>query len=174
MSTSTDAPAAAAGGARAEITVDSPLWDSTPSAETVVRAAIAAAGESMEAAEVSVVLTDDAAVRALNHRWRGINSATNVLSFPAARPAGEDESPNSAPSLLGDVVVAYETTAREAEAEGKPLLDHLSHLVVHGFLHLLGYDHESDAAAEEMEHLERTILARLGLPDPYDVRDAAD
>jgi probable rRNA maturation factor len=76
-----------------------------------------------------------------------------------------------APRLLGDIVIAHETTAREANAEGKPFADHLGHLAVHGFLHLLGYDHESDADAEVMERLEREILAQLGVPDPYANRD---
>jgi probable rRNA maturation factor len=76
------------------------------------------------------------------------------------------------PPVLGDIVVAYETTAKEARAENKPFDHHLVHLVVHGFLHLLGYDHESDGEAEEMEHLERKILARLNVPDPYGARDA--
>jgi probable rRNA maturation factor len=108
---------------------------------------------------LAVLLTDDAAVRRLNATWRGLDRPTNVLSFPA--PLND---PNGA---LGDIAIAFETTAREATAEHKPLAHHLSHLALHGFLHLLGYDHESDAQAEEMEALERKVLEVLGVPDPY-------
>ena len=111
---------------------------------------------------LAVLLTDDAAIRRLNAQWRGIDKPTNVLSFPPAASAA----PSGAKSL-GDIAIAYETTAREAEDEDKPFADHLSHLCVHGFLHLMGYDHESEAQAETMEQLEREILARLGVPDPY-------
>ena len=107
------------------------------------------------------MLTDDAAIRRLNAAWRGLDEPTNVLSFPARRhPRGG--------RVLGDIVIAYETTAREALAESKPFRHHLSHLAVHGFLHLLGYDHATDDEAEAMERLERAILARLDVPDPYE------
>ena len=121
--------------------------------------------------EVSVVLTDDAAIRALNRHWRQIDKPTNVLSFPATR---RGPMPNGMPRLLGDIVIAYETIAREAAAEHKPLLHHLAHLAVHGFLHLVGYDHDSDEAADEMERLEAKILARLDVPDPYVARPRPD
>jgi probable rRNA maturation factor len=107
------------------------------------------------------VLTDDAKIRALNRSWRGKDTATNVLSFPA--PAGGSAEPRP----LGDVVLARETIAREAVEQRIPAQDHLAHLTVHGVLHLLGYDHENDRDAETMERLEREILARLGVPDPY-------
>lgn len=116
-------------------------------------------------AEISVLLSDDATVRRLNAAWRGIDRATNVLSFPAL-----DHLPPHAPSgplLLGDIVLALETVLAEAEAEGKPLNQHVSHLVVHGCLHLLGHDHHEAACAERMEALERLILAELGIADPY-------
>jgi probable rRNA maturation factor len=113
------------------------------------------------------VLTDDKAIRALNRKWRKKNAPTNVLSFPA--PDG-GASPHP---VLGDIVIAYETTAAESRADDKRFDHHLVHLVVHGFLHLLGYDHESDAEAEEMEQFERKILSRLDVPDPYTARDAA-
>ncbi len=113
--------------------------------------------------EVSVVLADDALVRRLNRQWRRIDSATNVLSFPSL----DMELPPKAPFLLGDVVVAFETVNREAQEQGKDLSDHLRHLVVHGILHLLGYDHEEPNAAEQMEALETRVLARLGVADPY-------
>ena len=113
--------------------------------------------------ELSIVFTDDAHVRTLNHAWRGKDAPTNVLSFPAF-PLG---SRGTLPPLLGDVVLAAETVAREAAAENKPLAHHITHLIVHGILHLIGYDHETDAEAEEMEELERLILAGLDIPDPY-------
>jgi len=106
------------------------------------------------------VLTDDSAIRVLNRKWRGIDAPTNVLSFPAEIPPG-------APALLGDIVLAYETVAREARRDGKPFAHHVAHLAVHGFLHLCGYDHERDSDAGIMEQLERTILRRLDIPDPY-------
>jgi len=112
--------------------------------------------------ELSVVFTDDAHVRALNRQYRGKDYPTNVLSFPAPPAKVDGFGP-----LLGDIVVAYETVAREATAEGLVFEDHLSHLVVHGLLHLLGHDHEDDAEATAMESLEVAILARLGIADPY-------
>ena len=116
-------------------------------------------------AELSVVLADDALVQTLNRDYRGKDKPTNVLSFALT----ESDSPEAedAPTLLGDVVLAWETVAREAGEQGKPLADHLSHLVVHGVLHLLGYDHEVDAEAEEMERLEVEVLATLDVSDPY-------
>ncbi len=155
-------------GPAIEVAVESPRWNALADvAETVRRAIAAAAPAGVEHAEVSVVLTDDAAIRALNRDWRDRDAPTNVLAFPAP-PALAGTAP-----LLGDIVIAYETTAREAEAEGKPMRHHLSHLAVHGFLHLLGYDHESHDEAELMERREREILARLGIPDPYAERDVA-
>jgi probable rRNA maturation factor len=112
---------------------------------------------------MSVVFSDDAHVRALNQQWRGKDKPTNVLSFPAYQP-GQD---GRLPPLLGDVILAAETVAAEAFQEGKPLADHIAHLIVHGILHLIGYDHETDTEAEEMEETERRILAALDVPDPY-------
>jgi probable rRNA maturation factor len=143
-----------------DIVIDSPLWSSQPDATAMLRRAIGAAAEMTATAgprELAMMLCDDAAMRELNARWRGRPEPTNVLSFPA--PAGSQ--------TLGDIAIAYETTAREAEAEGKSFCDHLAHLAVHGFLHLLGYDHQSDAEAAEMERLEVAILARLGMRNPY-------
>lgn len=115
------------------------------------------------ASEVSMTLSDDANVREVNRQWRGKDSATNVLSFPLA-----DLVPGDPPGpLAGDLMVAFETVAREAGADGKPLADHFRHLVVHGFLHLLGYDHIDDGAAETMEAVEIAVLAGFGVPDPY-------
>ena len=101
-------------------------------------------------------------MRALNARWRGQDKPTNVLSFPAA---GAEKLAESA--ALGDIAVAFETLAREAEAADVPLADHYRHLIAHGFLHLIGYDHQTDEEAERMEALETRILARLGVADPY-------
>ncbi len=169
---SAPAQGSASAGPAVEIMVQSALWSAAPAAEAVVRAAIAAAAPPTTAGcEVSVVLTDDAAIRVLNQRWRGVDAATNVLSFPAAAVEATWSEADSPPRLLGDIVIAYETVAREASAEQKPLPHHLAHLAVHGFLHLLGYDHETDAEAEAMERLESTILTRLDVPDPYLARD---
>jgi probable rRNA maturation factor len=120
-------------------------------------------GVSGASSELSLVFTDDARIRALNLGWRGKDKATNVLSFPAFATRGGD----ALPPMLGDVVLAAETVAAEAAGEGKPLADHITHLIVHGVLHLIGYDHETDAEAEEMEQAERRILAGLAIPDPY-------
>jgi probable rRNA maturation factor len=152
-----------------DILVESPRWRAVPDAAAVLRRAIGAAADSVDipaGATLAIVLTDDAAMRALNGRWRGRAEPTNVLSFPAADRAARD-------GALGDIAIAYETTAREAEAEGKRFADHLAHLAVHGFLHLLGYDHQSADEADAMERLERMILARLGIADPYAVGDPA-
>ena len=115
--------------------------------------------------ELSIVLADDAEQRRLNREFRGHDRPTNVLSFGTAEPGLR--APPDAPLLLGDVVLAFETVAREAAAQHKPLVDHLRHLVVHGVLHLLGHDHEAADAAAAMETLERSVLAKLGVPDPY-------
>lgn len=135
--------------------------------EAAVAAAAARADLAPGSAEFVVAFADDARVRELNRDFRGKDSATNVLSFPA--PEGL---PGPGPRLLGDVVLARETVAAEAAAEGKPIENHIRHLVVHGFLHLLGYDHETDAEAEQMERLETEVLAVLGVPDPYGSTEA--
>jgi probable rRNA maturation factor len=142
-----------------DIVVESPLWRNEPDVAAAIRRAIGEAAEMTDAPArpLAVMLCDDAAMRELNGRWRGRPEPTNVLSFPAA---GRTET-------LGDLAIAYETAAREAKAQGKPFADHLAHLAVHGFLHLLGYDHQSDAEAVTMERLEVAILARLGVADPY-------
>jgi len=118
-----------------------------------------------ERLEVSLVLTNDSQVQDLNRDYRGQDKPTNVLSFAALD--ADSPIPPDGPILLGDVIIARETAEREAADEDKQLVHHLSHLVVHGVLHLLGYDHMEDDEAEEMESLERSILAGLGVPDPY-------
>lgn len=142
-------------------------WSAVGDRDRLIRAAGAAlaalprfAGRA--SSEACVALSDDATLRELNHQFRGKDAATNVLSFPAsAGPA--------APGLpaLGDIVLAQETVAREAAEQGMPLAHHLQHLVVHGLLHLMGFDHETDGDAAEMEGIEVEALAALGIPDPY-------
>nr|WP_316651939.1 rRNA maturation RNase YbeY [uncultured Gellertiella sp.] len=119
--------------------------------------------------EVSLVFTDDASIREINREWRGFDKPTNVLSFPAfpLEPGGMPG------PMLGDIVIARETVAREAGELGKPFEEHLTHLMVHGFLHLFGYDHLETDEAEEMEGLETRILAELGISDPYAGQDPA-
>jgi probable rRNA maturation factor len=154
-----------------DIQMQSPLWEAQPLAAQTVREAIAAAASALSTAggEVSIVLADDSAIRVLNRDWRGIDKPTNVLSFPAAdRKTSEDA------RLLGDIIIAFETLERECDNENRIFLHHLAHLAVHGFLHLIGYDHQTDSQAEEMEGLESKIMTRLNLPDPYLSRDLGD
>jgi probable rRNA maturation factor len=165
-----------------DISAPSVLWRGLPRARSLARETIAAAvGESRraacEAADLGLCLADDAALRALNQRWRGVDKPTNVLSFPAAplldAVADRVGRIQRARRHLGDIALAYETLAREANELGVPLADHYRHLVAHGFLHLIGYDHETDEEAERMEALETRILARLGAADPY-AREVVD
>ncbi|ACB94700.1 rRNA maturation RNase YbeY [Beijerinckia indica] len=155
-----------------DIAVESPRWTEAGNegedplsldalVEAAIGAAVARAGIALHAeAEVSLLFCDDAFIRGLNHQWRGLDKPTNVLSFPS------DEDLEDA-RLLGDIIIAFETSAGEAKAEAKSLAAHVSHLVVHGFLHLIGYDHEEAEEAEEMERMEQVILADLGIADPY-------
>ena len=152
-----------------DVVVQSPLWKAQRGAAALLRRAVAAAASMASPAggELAIVLTDDSTIRSLNRDWRRKDAPTNVLSFPAPpRVVG------GASGLLGDIVIAYETTEREARTEHKPFAHHLVHLAVHGFLHLAGYDHEADDEAEVMERLEAAILARLDVPDPYVARSA--
>ena len=157
------------GGAKKQVEIDvivrSARWRKRPTAKTIVKRAVLAAVEAIStpSTELAIVLADDSAIQTLNRDWRGKNAPTNVLSFPAAAPGKS----RSAPPYIGDIIIAYQTVAREAVAEGKPFNHHLAHLAVHGFLHLLGYDHENDRDAQKMERLERKILKRLAVPDPY-------
>lgn len=154
---------------RADLTVEvvrhGGAWDeSAVSDATVVLAAHAAFAEGqpkmLVSFEVTVLLTDDSEMRALNKTWRGKDAPTNVLSFPAGEAPDEE-------AALGDIVIAYETTTKEATDADLALEDHVSHLVVHGMLHLLGFDHSQDDEAERMEDLERRSLASIGIADPY-------
>jgi probable rRNA maturation factor len=160
-----------------EVLVVADCWQTESDVEAVIQRAVATAAEFVKAdvgeAELAVMLTDDTGIRTLNLNWRGIDKPTNVLSFPALPPTGSG-GPDDAPRMLGDIAIAYETTRQEADDEQKPFDHHLSHLAVHGFLHLIGYDHENDGDAETMETLEQEILAQLGIPDPYADRERMD
>lgn len=154
-----------------DVSVEAGDWPSKEVLQALARGAIDAAtvrlGLSRFDSELSILFTDDAAIKTLNAAWRGKDKSTNVLSFPSVGIApGDDPGP-----LLGDVVLAGETVFSEAALEGKSVDDHLRHLIVHGFLHLLGYDHENDTDAEEMEAAETAILADMGVSDPYSDRD---
>ncbi len=183
-------PAGAAGlDLDLDVSITCPLWaEALPGAAELSEAAAGAAfrisqagrlsktggvsqtgGATKTRTEASIVLADDAFVRGLNRDYRGRDEPTNVLSFPASQP--DDDlavAPPGAPRLLGDIVVAYETTAGEANRQGKTLGDHLCHLVVHGMLHLLGHDHQTPAVADAMERLEIEILAGLDIANPYE------
>jgi probable rRNA maturation factor len=150
------------------ITVDvetvEPAWIAAGDVENLAQDAVAAALEEVEPdvhpdSEISIRLCNDDEIRALNLAWRNVDKATNVLSFSA--PAG-DRGP-----LLGDIVIAFEYVSEEARDAGRSLRDHLAHMMVHGLLHLLGFDHENLEEAEVMEDAERRILAKLGIDDPY-------
>jgi probable rRNA maturation factor len=150
------------------IDVEAGDWPPPVELEVLARRAVAASLGEMGIApdgqpELGLTFTDDAHIAELNAEWRGKGGPTNVLSFPlAALRPGEQ-----LPSMLGDIVIAFETVSREAQEQRKPFIDHLTHLVVHGLLHLLGYDHMDDNEAETMETLERRILEHLAIPDPY-------
>ena len=144
---------------RATITlrIEDPHWRGGKTVAQSVRKAARRALDSVGACgDITILLTDDVRLKALNRQFRGKRKATNVLSFPCREPG-----------YLGDIAVAYGTVAREAEEQHKSFSDHAVHLAVHGVLHLAGYDHESEADALAMETLETQILARLGLRNPY-------
>ncbi|MDQ0392568.1 rRNA maturation RNase YbeY [Labrys monachus] len=150
-----------------DIAEESDLWQRFDDMEERVRRAVTAsvavaALRHAPGAELSVVLTDDEAIRAINAQWRSLDKPTNVLSFPQAEGKAIARTP-----MLGDIILAYETIEREAEEAERPFADHLTHLVVHGLLHIFGYDHLTDAEAEAMEALEIRILATLGIENPY-------
>jgi probable rRNA maturation factor len=149
-----------------DLAVESDRWSAIGDAKALAQRAVDAAFAGVpvmgESVEISILLADDAAVRDLNRAWRGKDKPTNVLSFPANPQPGVP-----GPQPLGDIALAFETVAGEAQAEGKTLADHAAHLIVHGVLHLLGYNHDIEAEAEAMEALEVTALARLGIADPY-------
>jgi probable rRNA maturation factor len=149
------------------VTIDRKAWKETPAldrnARAAARAALAVAGLDPRRCDLSIAFAGDAAVACLNRRWRSIDKPTNVLSFPAA--AG----PLGGRRFLGDIVLAAGVVAAESRAQGKKLSGHVSHLVVHAVLHLLGHDHERPAEARKMEQMEIRALAMLGIADPYHV-----
>lgn len=150
------------------VSVEAGGWPAEDELQALARRVLDAAMAELDVAptpatELSLVFTDDENIRELNAEWRGKDKPTNVLSFPAF-PVSRG---GRLPPMLGDIVLAFETVEREAGEEGKPFEAHLAHLICHGFLHLLGYDHEAEADAEEMEGAERRVLARLAIPDPY-------
>jgi probable rRNA maturation factor len=157
-----------------DVAVEADGWADAEALEALVARVVAVARaeaglETVDGAELSVVFADDARVRELNRDWREKDAPTNVLSFPG----GDEDEPPYGP-LLGDIILARETVEREARALEIAFDDHVTHLVAHGFLHLFGYDHQMEAEAEEMEDLERRILAVLGIADPYREPLAAD
>jgi probable rRNA maturation factor len=153
-----------------DLVVDCELWSGFAAADATVRRAIEAAARAAgTSGAVAVMLTDDASIRAMNAQWRGVDKPTNVLSFPAAAaPVADGE------AHLGDIAIAYETVKAESASENKGFADHLAHLAVHGYLHLVGFDHETDVEAADMENLETRILAGLGIADPYADPASAD
>ena len=164
-------PQSAADGLAIDIAIPDDRWHGVDAAlaasvEAAVRAAIGHAGLEAPEAEISVVLGDDGLVHGLNRDFRDTDRPTNVLSFALTEgeqgPAGE-----AGPVMLGDVVLAFDTVAREARDQSKSRRDHALHLVVHGVLHLMGYDHGSEAEARVMERMEQRVLADLGIADPY-------
>lgn len=152
---------------RYDVAINADGWQSEHSLRMLVDRVLEATLHALEFddvdSELSLVFTDDANIRTINAKWRHIDKATNVLSFPAF-PIQPGQQPGP---ILGDIVIARETVQREAQEENKSFDDHLSHLIVHGLLHLTGYDHQNDDEAEQMESLERKILASLGISDPY-------
>lgn len=143
------------------LSVEKGEWPDEAELESLAERAVAASfriarEDFKEDAEISILFTDDEAIQALNSAWRGKDKPTNVLSFP--QPSGP---------LLGDIVLASETVRREAALAEKLLEDHIAHLIVHGVFHLLGYDHEEDEEADEMESLESAALSEMGIADPY-------
>ncbi|CTQ44299.1 Endoribonuclease YbeY [Roseibium aggregatum] len=150
-----------------DLSIEAGDWPAESQLEAMAANAITAAFagadlEVLEGTEVSLLFTDDASIRQLNAKWRDKDKATNVLSFPGSDPQGDVYGP-----LLGDIVFAYETVAAEAADLGIEFSDHLTHLTVHGLLHLFDYDHQESEEAELMESLEKSILASLGIDDPY-------
>jgi len=153
-----------------EIMHEAGEWDAFGDVDAALAAVAAVVGDcdrlGLRAAEAAIVLADDATVQTLNRSWRSIDKPTNVLSFPSGQPASIVESTGT--RMLGDVVLACQTLVREAEAQAKAPVHHLQHLALHGLLHLAGFDHESEAEAEDMEQLEVELLARLGVANPYE------
>ena len=150
-----------------DVLIEAEGWSDIEDVDTLCVKAVTAAIKTArpklaKGAALSILLTDDARIRLLNRQWRQKDMATNVLSFPAVGPEKLSSSP-----LLGDIAIAFETVAAEAKRDEKTISDHLSHLTIHGFLHILGYDHLDEKEAETMETLEIAILASIGVGNPY-------
>ena len=150
-----------------DLSIECERWEAVDGleklAQTVIDACLLETSQTLPVkAELSLLFCDDPAIRMLNKTWRNKDAPTNVLSFPVPTRKGRTPSP-----MLGDIVIAYETTAAEAKRDHKTLRDHTAHLIAHGFLHLMGHDHEIEAEAETMEAAERRILQHLGIADPY-------
>lgn len=161
-------PAARLPRIRIDLTVEAGTWPSKRELRSLVVEVVKSisgetGGLAGQSSELGVIFSDDSHVRQLNASWRKMDKPTNVLSFPAFPMVIG----GPLPPMLGDIVLASETVGREAADEGKPLEHHIAHLVMHGLLHLLGHDHETQVEAEEMEAIERRALARLAIPDPY-------
>jgi probable rRNA maturation factor len=157
-----------------DVTVEDARWESLGSPDRLegllaplAAAALDSVPDAPPRAEIAVLLTGDGPMRALNRQYRGQDRPTNVLSFAFAEEPDAVPAPPGEPAMLGDVVIAFDTLMREADAAGTPPLHHLAHLALHGVLHLLGHDHDEDAAAAAMEALETRLLAGRGIPDPY-------
>lgn len=147
----------------ADLRIADPRWESLGDVEALAARVLGHAATAMEqGGEVSILMTNDAEMHALNKQWRGFDKPTDVLSFPSDGPGIPGEAPQ-----LGDIAIGYETAFKDAESMGRPFEGHISHLLIHGFLHLLGYDHIESEDAKVMEPLEARILAGLGWPDPY-------
>lgn len=164
-----------------EVEIEDARWGAlAPVAERAAAAALRHLGLEPSAFDIALLACGDARIAELNGRFRGKARPTNVLAWPAvqlsppsegARPAPPVTGTSADPAALGDIAIAYDTCAREAEEQGKTLADHAAHLVVHAVLHLLGYDHARRGDAHLMEATERAILAQMGIADPYDPQD---
>ena len=157
-----------------DVIIEDPRWgDLEPLATRAAKAALAHLDLSSEDWEITLLACDDARIAALNTTFRDKKAATNVLSWPSAERGADIDGQSPAPPAgdpeLGDIAIAYDTCHREATANHIAFQDHVTHLVVHGVLHLLGYDHERNGDADLMESLETAILCKLGVPDPYNV-----
>ena len=160
---------------RLQIAVEAEGWPPESGIQALAEEAVGAVFDELgiephPGTELSFLFADNEAIRQMNRQWRGIDKPTNVLSFPAV----EIVNPEVLPAMLGDIALAFETVASEAELESKPFNHHLVHLIVHGLLHLVGYDHGTDNEALQMESLETAILARLAIPDPYAMMHETD
>lgn len=150
-----------------DLRIDDAGWHRVDDCKTLVskslKTALESAGEDRTSVSATVILADNKAVQELNSHWRSKNKPTNILSFPAP----QDERDEAGGDYLGDMILAFDVVAREAATQRKPLATHLCHLIIHGTLHLLGFDHVEDSDAQQMEQLEKTAMAKLGYRDPY-------